>query len=90
MSAGMSKHYEPAVERERFFGSQRIYHFANGYRASVISIHCRDGFELAVMTGRGVVYDTPITDDVIDGLSEDGVQELLLRIDALPVREVGR
>jgi len=73
---------------------QRIYEFANGYGASVIrGPHTYGGpeyFEVAVLRGGHICYDTPITDDVIGWLTEEMVQETLGRIAALtPAHEAG-
>ena len=75
-------------------GIQKIYHFPNGYGASVIqnyfSYGGKDGlWELGVLrfqnTDAGeLTYDTPITDDVLGHLSEAEVAEALHRIAALP------
>jgi hypothetical protein len=70
-------------------GIQKIYTFDNGYGASVV---CHDGsyggnsgmWELAVLDKDGdLCYSTPITNDVIGWLDEDGVEELLAKIEAL-------
>lgn len=68
-------------------GSQWKFRFPNGYGASVID----DGYgaeaglyELAVLRGGHIVYDTPITDDVLGWLTEDQVTEALDQIEALP------
>jgi hypothetical protein len=68
-------------------GTQWKFAFANGYAASVIN----DGYgaecglyELAVMRGGAIVYDTPITGDVLGNLTEDEVAEALDKIAALP------
>ena len=39
--------------------------FSNGYTASVVYFPETDEHEVAVMVGDRLVYDTPITDDVI-------------------------
>lgn len=80
--------HKPTTTREFLDGEQRLFHFANGYTASVIcnerSYGYEDGlFELAVLRDDKVVYDTPITDDVVGWLTEDEVQALLTRIEAL-------
>ena len=67
---------------------QAFADFPNGYRASVIrGPHTYGGdrglYELAVLRGGKVVYDTPITDDVLGYLSEAGVTEALARVAAL-------
>jgi hypothetical protein len=47
----------------------------------------KDGlFELAVVHGGSLCYDTPITSDVKGYLSAKEVQEILLQIEALPPR----
>ena len=65
--------------------------FKNGYEASVITGYFAYGgedglYELAVLYRGKLVYDTPITDDVIGCLSPSGVDRLLARIEALPAR----
>ena len=73
-------------------GVQALVFFSNGYGASVIkgrgSYGSRDNlYELAVVKTEGdswdLCYDTPITDDVIGFLSEDGITNLLGQIEAL-------
>lgn len=71
-----------------------IIWFDNGFGASVVrhsgSYGGLDGlWELAVVSdpwqeGFELRYDTPITDDVVGHLDEDGVAALLDRIEALP------
>ena len=39
--------------------------FSNGYTASVLYFPETDEYEVAVMVGDRVVYDTPITEDII-------------------------
>ena len=71
-----------------------VFRFPNDYGASVIP----DGiwFELAVLHFHGpaehehrLVYDTPVTSDVLRGLSVAEVAEELDRIAALPRRVRG-
>ena len=76
-------------------GTQTIYKFPNGYGASVICgglyTYGDDErpYELAVIkfrpSGDGfyLCYDTPITDDVVGYLTEDGVSALLAEIELL-------
>jgi hypothetical protein len=76
-------------------GIQRIYRFGNGFGASVIrssySYGGRSGlFELAVLKFDGesdrdyeITYDTPITSDVEGHLTDEAVDALLDRIQAL-------
>lgn len=62
--------------------------FENGYTVSVISHQYSYGadneWELAVMVDDNLVYDTPITDDVIGGLAVDEIEPLLVQISELP------
>lgn len=78
-----------------FDGVQELYRFDNGYGASVVrhmhSYGGEDGqWELAVIQwDRGekhwnIVYDTPVTDDVIGRLTRVEVTMLLDMIEALP------
>ena len=65
------------------------YEFPNGYGASVIRGALTYGgdqglWELAVTHGRPLCYATPVTNDVIGYLSEEGVTETLVAIAALP------
>ena len=70
-------------------GIQCRIEFSNGYGASIVkgpyTYGGRDGlFELAVLGSDGqIVYDTPITDDVVGYLSEDGITTLLAEIELL-------
>lgn len=71
-------------------GVQYIFHFSNGYGASVIRNgisygHEKGLYELAVLGLSGdLCYNTPITDDVIGWLKPDEVGEILERIADLP------
>ena len=65
---------------------QAVAFFENGYGASVIT--GREGmYELAVLDGTfdnwNLCYYTEITSDVIPYVTEEGVTELLQRIEAL-------
>lgn len=80
------------LERSINGGSQVIHKFENGYGASVVqhefSYGSEDGLsELAVLKFDGddwnLTYDTEITDDVIGYLTEEDVQDLLVRIEKL-------
>lgn len=77
------------VSHKRFDrGKQWIFSFANGYGASVITggiAYCNEAqpYELAVLKGDDLCYDTPITDDVIGYLTSNEVYELLDRIEQL-------
>lgn len=82
----------PAESHNREMGKvQHIYRFTNGYSASVIQgPHTYGGraglWEIAVLGGpdERIVYDTPVTDDVLGYLTDDQVAEALLAIAALP------
>lgn len=65
-------------------GVQRVYHFPNGYGASLIPDRGR--WELAVLDGaRGwaLTYDTEITGDVVPGLTDEEAETYLVRIAGL-------
>ena len=69
---------------------QKIYKFGNNYGASVVCSNFSYGgdkglFEVAVLDLAGdIVYDTPVTDDVIGYLDFDGVAKVLQQIQHLP------
>ena len=70
-------------------GTQRIYRFDNGYRASVVRNLMSYGgtqglYELAVLDSKGITYKTPITNDVIGYLTPLGVRAVLRSIQTLP------
>jgi hypothetical protein len=70
-------------------GIQCRIDFPNGYGASIVkgpyTYGGRDGlFELAVLDSEGqLAYNTPITDDVVGYLTEDGITALLAEIELL-------
>ena len=72
-------------EKNTYFGkNQTKYSFPNGYGASVISGEGIRQFEVAVLEADGsLCYDTQITDDVIAGLSVEGVYKVLDKISHL-------
>jgi len=74
-------------------GIQYIHRFDNGYGASVVRNQYSYGgssglYELAVIKFDGdewdLVYDTPITDDVLGWLEDEKVSLLLTTISELP------
>lgn len=70
-------------------GIQYIFTAPNGYGASIVKHSFSYGgksglWELAVLLGDAICYDTPITDDVLGYLSEEDVNETLIKIAALP------
>ena len=80
-------------------GSQKVYKFDNGYGASVVSHQYSYGgseglFEVAVINfdinpdGFVLVYDTPITSDVLGWQDDIDVEEVLDAIEKLPKRVV--
>ena len=78
---------------DEFFGPNAIralVEFPNGYRASIVrhagSYGGKEGlFELAVMDSHNqIVYDTPVTNDVLGWLTPDGVEEAVSKVEALP------
>jgi hypothetical protein len=90
------KIYEPIDARPLESGAvQKLYKFANNYGASVVKgEHTYGGdeglWELAVITfdtsgGFNLCYTTPITSDVEGHLDDAAVEELLAKIEALPV-----
>lgn len=70
-------------------GIQCRIQFSNGYGASIVKGPYTYGgrlglFELAVLSSNGEIsYDTPITDDAVGYLTEDGVSALLTEIELL-------
>ena len=80
------------VQRLAYLGGwQHIYRFTNGYGASVIDHQFSYGRELAVirfgsedLDDFGLVYDTPVTDDVIGHLDDDRLADVLDEIAGLP------
>lgn len=76
------------------WGVQYVFLFENGFGASVVKSlgsygSRKDLWELAVIkwnderTDWEINYDTPITDDVIGFLTDDGVKDLLKKIQEL-------
>ena len=67
--------------------------FPNGYTGSVVRHFGSYGgpqglWEIAVMYDGVIVYDTPITDDVLGWQTEEDVKQVLNQIRALPKRAV--
>lgn len=87
--------YEPKLEKITIDmcnkpAMQHIYLFTNGYGASVIRNSYSYGheyglYEIAVLRGNRLCYDTPITDNVIGYLTADEVAEHLRQIEELPM-----
>ena len=77
--------FKPKKEYKMKGGIQKIYQFDNGYGASVIRHEHSYGFEqglweLGVLIGSELTYDTEITNDVIGHLTEEEVQKYLMEI----------
>lgn len=72
------------------FDGQATMKFENGYGISVIHGEFAKGgpgtYEIAVLSGKwqSLDYSTPITDDVIGGLSPDEVTTVMHEIQKLP------
>lgn len=73
-----------------FYGKKARMKFDNGYGISVVSNTSSYGgnmglYEIAVLGNNGeLVFDTPITDDVIGWLSESDVSRIMKEIQQLP------
>ena len=67
-------------------GKQCIVQFPNGYGATIVQgLYTYGGenglYELAVLGTDGqLTYETPITDDVLGNLSEQEIEETLIKI----------
>lgn len=77
--------FEPSWSEEAHNGIRYRFYFDNGYGASVLRHMYSYGFddglwELAVLAGDILCYDTEITNDVIGYLTEEEVEKLLNRI----------
>lgn len=73
------------------FGIRATVSFDNGYSASIIRSEYSYGgnsglYELAVLHGDNLIYDTEVTDDVLGWLDEDGVTEAMAKISRLDPR----
>jgi hypothetical protein len=85
--------HEAQPNRGYTLGTQYEFSFPNGYGASVITGPYAHGgeqglWELAVMKGGHLNYETPITSDVIGYLSTDEVAAHLDAIEALTQESV--
>jgi hypothetical protein len=92
----MKLKFEPLTDRRTygFDAIQAEHKFANGYGVSVVkhrfSYGNRDGlYELAVLRHGVLVYDTPITNDVVGGLTLQEAEELADEVAALPTPSFG-
>ena len=88
MGLTKSEKFKEYIEFSRYIGHmQTVYKFPNGYGASVIEIYYfeEDYIEVAVVkfdeNGEyHLDFSTPITDDVIGGLDEEGRDKVLQKI----------
>jgi hypothetical protein len=72
-------------------GSQTIHRFPNGYGASVVEHKFSYGLELAVIKFKSednldfdIMYDTPVTSDVLGHLNQDSLKDILSQIKDFP------
>jgi len=82
---------EKALKPHPWNGVMALIEFPNGYRASIImtsfSYGNKEGlWEVAVKHGDEVIYDTPITNDVLGYLDKDDVLFACHNICKLPPR----
>ena len=87
MDLTYSEQFKDYIEKQNDLGyPQTIYKFPNGYGASVIKFnYSYFGIEIAVLRFNEdgnwhIDYSTPITDDVIGGLDEEGRDKVLQQI----------
>jgi hypothetical protein len=89
----MKKFNDLVFETHSLGGKKARISFDNGYGASVICNSMSYGgpeglYELAVLNHNGhIIYDTPITNDVLGWLSPNQVSETMLKIQSLPKKE---
>ena len=74
------------------FGYRACEQFDNGYGVSVVTGTCayttKGTYELAITDEEGgLVYDTPITDDVIGHLPPEEVSTIMKEVQELPKRK---
>lgn len=67
----------------------KVVKFDNGYSASIVCNHMSYGhesglFEVAVLKGNDICYDTPVTNDVVGFCDFAEVVEVLEKIKNLP------
>lgn len=80
--------YSPDVSMSIRGGWLYLFKFKNGYGASIIKNWYSHGgpegfYELAVLKNGKIIYDTPITNDVVGWLDKNDVAELLKQIEEL-------
>lgn len=87
MDLTYSEQFKKYIKEQKYLGyPQTIYKFPNGYGASVIKLnYIYFGIEIAVLRfdengNWGIDYSTPITNDVIGGLSEEERDNVLQQI----------
>ena len=72
-------------------GVQAVAEFPNGYSVSIVRGYGTYGadrglYEGAVIHGARLVYDTPVTNDVVGYMDEAAVEKFLADVEALPPR----
>lgn len=87
MDLTYSNKFKDYIEEQNDLGyPQTIYKFPNGYGASIIKLkYIYFGIEVAVLSfdedgNWDIDYSTPITNDVIGGLSEEARDDVLQQI----------
>lgn len=85
----MAKFEDLAFKPGQLGGAHAIVVFPNGYGASIVCNPFSYGgpkglYEIAVLDGQSITYDTPITSDVLGYLTEEDVEKTLADIEALP------
>ncbi|EKZ4888741.1 hypothetical protein QNS99_002391 [Listeria monocytogenes] len=87
------KEYTINNKNINFFNQQILYKFPNNYGASVVSGPYAYGLELAVIffsnnndDDWSLVYDTPVTNDVLGHLDKESLKQALEDIYNLPIK----
>ena len=79
-------------DQSNYVTIQALVYFPNGYGASIVRGPFTYGgpnglYEIAVLKGESICYNTPVTSDVLGHLSESDVEEVLRQIEALKESE---
>lgn len=91
--------YVDLTESVTGIGYQLIFRFENGYGASVVRVFLTGRYEIGVLAFNGpdrsitdsnhtLVYDTPVTSDVLMNRTPEQVAAILCQIAALPSIDV--
>jgi hypothetical protein len=77
----MGEHKQARIDYENGYGVSVI----KGFPLASYSPSAGEGvYELAVFHGGRLCYDTPITDNVLPGLSEESVTKYMQQVESLP------